>query len=111
MPARTFAHATSRLRWVYANYFIPEASTRENETRVITDTMVLYKIGHHRTRWPLPGHMLVSPEDGSERGSHLHPRRGVVANDRSANSGHLLLALTAIRFARHVGYQLRQRAR
>jgi hypothetical protein len=77
MQARTFAPATSRLRWVYANYFVPEATTRENETWAITETMEPYKIGHHRTRWPLPGHMLVSPEKGSESGVHWHPKRDV----------------------------------
>jgi hypothetical protein len=75
MEARTFAPANSRLRWVYANYFVPEATTRENETWAITETMVPYKIGQHRTRWPLPGHMLVSPEGESESGVHWHPRR------------------------------------
>jgi hypothetical protein len=68
MQARKFAPATSRLRWVYANYFVPEATTREDETWAITETMVPYKIGHHRTHWPLPGHMLLSPEHGSESG-------------------------------------------
>lgn len=75
MEARSFAPANSRLRWVYANYFVPEATTRENETWAITETMVPYKIGKHRTAWPLPGHMLVSPERESESGVHWHPKR------------------------------------
>jgi hypothetical protein len=59
--ASSFAPRKSRLRWVYGNYFVPEATTRKDESWAITETMVPYKIGTHRTRWPLPGHMLVSP--------------------------------------------------
>lgn len=80
MQARTFAPATSSLRWVYANYFVPEATTRENETWAITETMVPYKIGQHRTRWPLPDHMLVAPENESESGVHWHPTSDAAAN-------------------------------
>jgi len=68
--ASSFAPRQSRLRWVYGNYFVPEATTRKDETWAITETMVPYKIGTHRTRWPLPGHMLVSPEGGGRQGVH-----------------------------------------
>jgi hypothetical protein len=67
--ARSFELRKSRLRWVYANYFVPEMTTREDETWAITETMVPYKVGSHHTRWPLPGHMLVSPEGES---SHVN---------------------------------------
>ena len=52
------------------NYFVPEATTRKDECWAITETMVPYKIGTHRTRWPLPGHMLVSPEGEGRQGVH-----------------------------------------
>jgi hypothetical protein len=68
--ARSFATRKSRLRWVYGNYFVPEQTTRKEESWAITETMVPYKIGSHRTRWPLPGHMLVSPEDEGKQGVH-----------------------------------------
>ena len=73
--ARSFSPKKSRLRWVYANHFVPEATTRQNETWAITETMVPYRIGHHRTRWPLPGHMLVSPEGEGRAGVHWEPER------------------------------------
>ena len=68
--ARSFALQKSRLRWVYGNYFVPEQTTRKDESWAITETMVPYKIGSHRTRWPLPGHMLVSPEGKGKQGAH-----------------------------------------
>ncbi|ESX91654.1 hypothetical protein [Mesorhizobium sp. LNJC403B00] len=68
--ARSFAPSKSRLRWVYGNYFVPEATTRKDESWAITETMVPYRIGSHRTRWPLPGHMLVSPEGEGRQGVH-----------------------------------------
>lgn len=71
--ARSFALRKSRLRWVYGNYFVPEQTTRMEESWAITETMVPYKIGSHRTRWPLPGHMLVSPEDEGKQGVHWDP--------------------------------------
>ena len=66
LQARLFETRNSRLRWVYGNYFVPEATTRQNESWAITETMAPYKIGSHQTRWPLPNHMLVSPEGGSK---------------------------------------------
>ena len=70
LAARTFAPRRSRLRWVYGNYFVPEATTRKDESWAITETRVPYKIGSHHTRWPLPGHMLVSPEGEGRQGAH-----------------------------------------
>jgi hypothetical protein len=68
--SRSFAPRESRLRWVYGNYFVPEQTTRKEESWAITETMVPYKIGSHRTRWPLPGHMLVSPEHEGKQVVH-----------------------------------------
>jgi hypothetical protein len=68
--ARSFELRRSRLRWVYANYFVPEATTRKDESWAITETVVPYKIGSHRTRWPLPDHMVVSPEEECSQGVH-----------------------------------------
>lgn len=68
--ARFFEPRSSRLRWVYGNIFVPEATTRKNESWAITETMVPYKVGSHSTRWPLPGHSLVVPEDSGRPGVH-----------------------------------------
>ena len=68
--AHSFAPRKSRLRWVYGNYFVPEATTRKEESWAITETMVPYKVGYHNTRCPLPGHMLVSPEGEGKPGAH-----------------------------------------
>ena len=68
--ARSFQPATSRLRWVYANHFVPEDTTRQNESWAMRETMVPYRIGKHGTKSPLPGHMLVSPEDETVPGPH-----------------------------------------
>lgn len=73
MEARFFEPRNSRLRWVYGNYFVPEATTQRDESWAITETMVPYKIGSHHTRWPLPGHMLVSPEGRGREGMHWEP--------------------------------------
>jgi hypothetical protein len=74
--ARFFALKSSRLRWVYGNIFVPEATTRKDESWAITETMVPYKVGHHSTQWPLPGHMLVSPEGASRQGVHWDSNAG-----------------------------------
>lgn len=68
--AREFKPGTSRLRWVYANHFVPEDTTHQDETWAITETMVPYRVGRHGTKSPLPGHMLVSPETQAISGSH-----------------------------------------
>jgi len=68
--ARWFKPKKSRLRWVFANHFVPEATTRQNETWAVTETMVPYRVGRHGTKSPLPDHMLVSPESETVSGSH-----------------------------------------
>ena len=52
--------STSRLRWVYASYFVPEITTAPNESWAITETTAPYKVGSHNTKWPLPDHLLLS---------------------------------------------------
>jgi hypothetical protein len=73
LEARTFDVRASRLRWVYANIFIPEATTRRDETWAMNETMIPYKVGAHSTRWPLPGHMLLTPEAEGRDGVHWVP--------------------------------------
>ncbi|MDQ1197518.1 hypothetical protein [Agrobacterium sp. SORGH_AS 787] len=68
--ARSFRPSTSRLRWVYANHFVPEDTTQHDETWAITETMVPYRVGKHGTNSPLPGHMLVSLEADANPWSH-----------------------------------------
>jgi len=41
--ARSFAPRKSRLRWVYGNYFVPEATTRKDESWAITETMAEFE--------------------------------------------------------------------
>lgn len=72
LEARDFKVRNSRLRWVYGNYFAPEATTHENEAWALTETMAPYKIGSHRTAWPLPNHLLMSPEQEARPGVHWH---------------------------------------
>lgn len=73
LQARFFAPRNSRLRWVYANIFVPEATTQRDESWAITETTVPYKVGKHRTKWPLPGHFLVTPEGSGRQGVHWSP--------------------------------------
>jgi hypothetical protein len=68
--ARFFEPRSSRLRWVYGNIFVPEATTRKGESWAITETTVPYKVGSHGTRRPLPSHFLVSPEGAGRQGAH-----------------------------------------
>lgn len=75
IEARRFAPSASRLRWVYGNYFVPEVTTRRDETWALIETMAPYRIGHHSTKWPLPGHMLLSPEDETREGVHWDKQR------------------------------------
>lgn len=70
IEARAFSPRKSRLRWVYGNYFVPELTTRKDESWAITETMVPYRIGRHKTGWPLPGHLLVSPQGQGRSGVH-----------------------------------------
>jgi len=68
IAATGFEPENPRFRWVYANYFVPELTTRGDESWAVTETMAPYRIGRHRTEWPLPGHMLLTPEDQTEDG-------------------------------------------
>lgn len=68
LEARYFRPTNSRLRWVYASYLIPEVTTARHETWALNETTAPYKIGSHRTTWPLPGHMLLSPESDAREG-------------------------------------------
>ena len=70
LEARTFRAIGSRLKWVYGNYFVPEETTRKDESWAITETMVPYRVGSHRTRWPLPYHMILTPERQGRQGVH-----------------------------------------
>ena len=65
-----FDPGSSRLRWVYGNYTAPELTTDANETWALNETMIPYRIGRHSTAWPLPGHLLVSPDDEAHPGVH-----------------------------------------
>ncbi|CCW18787.1 hypothetical protein EBBID32_31420 [Sphingobium indicum BiD32] len=67
---REFDPGESRLRWVYGNYFAPEVTTREDESWAIEETMAPYRIGRHSTGEPLPGHLLISPDDKNRAGVH-----------------------------------------
>lgn len=70
MYARDFRLTTSKLRWIYGNYFVPEMTTRQNESWAFTETMVPYRVGRHRSKWPLPGHYLVIPNNEGREGVH-----------------------------------------
>lgn len=70
LEGRFFGLKGSRLRWVYVNHFVPELTTAPDESWAVTETMVPYKVGVHNTRWPLPGHMLISPEADAREGVH-----------------------------------------
>jgi hypothetical protein len=74
VEARVYTPDNPRLRWVYGNYFSPEVSTDPNETWALDETMAPYRIGRHRTPWPLPGHLLVSPDDENHPGVHWSRR-------------------------------------
>lgn len=71
MEARAYTPVNPRFRWVYGNYFAPELTTRRDETWAIDESMSPYKIGRHTTAWPLPDHLLVSPEDEFRPGLHF----------------------------------------
>lgn len=76
VEAADYQPRNPRLRWVYGNYFAPEVSTDPDETWGFDESMAPYRIGRHRTAWPLPNHLLVSPEDGMRAGVHWdRPRR------------------------------------
>src|SRR3546814_11479209 len=68
-----FDPGMSRLRWVYGEYFAPEVSTRSDESWAIEETSASYRVGSHRTREPLPYHMLLTPEAKTNHGVHWDP--------------------------------------
>lgn len=65
-----FDPETSRLRWVYGNYFVPEVTTRSDESWAMEETSAHYRIGNHRTPPPAPNYMMISPEEGTRAGAH-----------------------------------------
>lgn len=67
---RKFQRETSRLRWIYANYMIPELTTRPNESWAINETMVPYRIGRTSTKQPLARHLLLTPDGEGRDGVH-----------------------------------------
>ncbi|WP_343350967.1 hypothetical protein [Pseudomonas sediminis] len=64
MEMYEFRPEGSRLRWVYANYLMPEHTTARNENWAVSETTAFYRIGRHRTGEPLPDHLILSGEDG-----------------------------------------------
>jgi len=68
LEASDFQTEGSRLRWVYGNIFAPELTTHQNETWAINETMIPYKIGKHSTNHPLPGHLLLTPDEEGRPG-------------------------------------------
>ena len=74
VAAHNFSNTSSRLRWVYGNYFLPEVTTRQNESCALVESMAPYRIGPHRTREPLPGHLLVADDADPPEGLHWDGR-------------------------------------
>jgi hypothetical protein len=68
--AREFTTSTSRLRWIYGNYFQVEVTTRQDESCAMEESMAPYRIGTHRTREPLPGHLLIADDQDAVEGLH-----------------------------------------
>lgn len=55
----------TRLRWVYANYLMPEHTTARDENWAASETTAYYRIGRHSTSEPLPGHLVLSGGEGA----------------------------------------------
>lgn len=70
IEAMEFRPEGSRLRWVYGNYIVPELTTRSDESWALSETMAPYRVGRHSVREPLPGHLLLTPEDDARDGVH-----------------------------------------
>ncbi|MCY1646429.1 hypothetical protein OVA11_04890 [Caulobacter sp. SL161] len=70
LEAKFFEPRDSRLRWVYAHYFAPEATTRPNESWAITESVVPFRIGRHKTQWPLPNQLLLTAAEQMTEGVH-----------------------------------------
>ncbi|WP_231702281.1 hypothetical protein [Halopseudomonas litoralis] len=69
LEMKRFDPIDSRLRWVYANYLMPEHTTARNENWAVSETTACYRIGKHRVPEPLPDHIILDREDG-EPGVH-----------------------------------------
>lgn len=74
--AKDFATKSSRLRWIYGNYFQVEVTTRQDESCAMEESMAPYSIGKHRTREPLPGHLLIADDRNADHGLHWNLRNG-----------------------------------
>ncbi|MCD9147185.1 hypothetical protein [Pseudophaeobacter flagellatus] len=72
--ARDFTVSSSRLRWIYGNYFQVEVTTRQDESCAMEESMAPYRIGSHRTKEPLPGHLLIADDHEAVEGLHWNDR-------------------------------------
>lgn len=70
LEMRDFDPGSSRLRWVYGDYFSPEVTTRSDESWAVNETTAPYKIGRHSVPNPLPHHMLLGDETETRPGEH-----------------------------------------
>lgn len=68
--ARFFETRNSNLRWAYAHYFVPELTTRKDESWALNETVAPFRIGRHRTKWPLPNQLLLTPPEEMRDGTH-----------------------------------------
>ena len=68
--ARFFEAKNPRLRWAYAHYFVPELTTQKHESWAVNETVAPFRIGRHRTEWPLPNELLLTPADEMRDGVH-----------------------------------------
>lgn len=66
----SFDARSSRLRWVYGNYFTPERTTARMESAAVSETTAYYPVSTVRARQPLAGHLLFMDEDGRP-GTHF----------------------------------------
>ncbi|MCC2959255.1 hypothetical protein LK540_02290 [Massilia sp. IC2-278] len=66
---KNFVPESSRLRWVYGNYLMPEHTNNPNESSALSETTATYKIGKHTMKAPLPSHLLFDSGMG-EPGTH-----------------------------------------
>jgi hypothetical protein len=70
---RFFETRDSRLRWVYAHYFVPEATTRPDESWAIIESVAPFRVGRHGTQWPLPDQLLLTASELMTKGLHWDP--------------------------------------
>ena len=76
LVTRTFSLNESHLRWVYATYLVPEATTHPDETWAIVETTRPFKIGSHKVPWPLPNHLVVAGDEQTDPGVYWDGRYG-----------------------------------